>query len=124
MEELALGVHRYEPLVPTANSTAPAPETGTALARAVEREALALGFAKVGFAPAAPLDDGRVHLDVFRASGFAATMHYLMNGRRDDPRALLPEAKSAVVVALAYGERSGVGEAAHERPTPPSEALL
>jgi epoxyqueuosine reductase len=124
MNDLALGVHRYEPLAQAPELASAFPTTGAALASAVEREALALGFARAGFSPITPLDDGRVHLEVFRESGFAATMFYLLSGRRDDPRALLPEAKSVVAVALAYGERDGARSARRNSDAPPNQPLL
>lgn len=74
------------------------------LTLAIEREALNLGFASVGFAPLSPLERGREKLEQFRAAGYAGTMRYLESGARHDARELLAGAKSAVVVALAYGE--------------------
>src|SRR5690606_1872489 len=105
MTDVPLGVRRYLP--PTASddvSTSPPGAVEPGLTDRVLAEAEVLGFARAGVATVEPLSEAGAHLEQFRASGFAGVMHYLMTGRRDDPRALLPEARSAVVVALAYGE--------------------
>src|SRR5205814_3004518 len=72
-----------------------------AAAELVRKEALTLGFARVGFTPAAPLPGGERHRQ-WMAQGYAAEMAYL-DSSRDDPRALLPEARTVVSLALAYG---------------------
>jgi epoxyqueuosine reductase len=76
------------------------------LSRRVAEAARALGFSRVGFARAEPLSEGKVRLEEFLAAGHAGTMSYLAEGPRHDPRELLPEAKSVIAVALAYGDRS------------------
>jgi epoxyqueuosine reductase len=75
----------------------------TAAAALFQREARALGFARIGFAPVAPL----ARHDVFQAwlgHGYGADMGYLATQaeERRDPRALLPSARTVVTVALSY----------------------
>jgi epoxyqueuosine reductase len=72
-----------------------------AAAELVRKEALTLGFVRVGLAPATPLPGGDRHRQ-WLERGYAGEMAYL-EGRRDDPRALLPEARTLVTLALAYG---------------------
>jgi epoxyqueuosine reductase len=98
MSELPLGAARYEPAGPPPDE----PPDAAALATIVEREALTLGFSRVGFAPSARLEHAAEHLRSFRENGFAGGMTYLLEGDRSDPQVLLPGAKSAVVVALSY----------------------
>jgi epoxyqueuosine reductase len=76
------------------------------LSRRVAEAARTLGFSRVGFARADPLSEGKVRLEEFLAAGHAGTMSYLAERPRHDPRELLPEAKSVIAVALAYGDRS------------------
>jgi epoxyqueuosine reductase len=71
-----------------------------AAAELVRKEALALGFVRVGFAPATPLHGGERHRR-WVAQGYAGEMAYL-DGDRQDPRALLPEARTLVTLALSY----------------------
>jgi epoxyqueuosine reductase len=70
----------------------------------IRDQARECGFELAGVAAALPADDrGRYHEWV--ASGFAAEMRYLTDHRaavRDDPRQLLPEARSIVVVGKLY----------------------
>ena len=73
------------------------------LSERIVQAARALGFSRVGIAPALPLDEGRSRLEAFLAAGYDGAMAYLSEGPRHDPRALLPEAKSVIVVALSYG---------------------
>lgn len=77
--------------------------SGQALALAVEHDALALGFARIGFVPVTRSEEAAAHLERFRQQGFAGEMQYLATGDRDDPTQLLPGAKSVVVAAIAYG---------------------
>jgi epoxyqueuosine reductase len=74
------------------------------LAELIKREALAVGFAGVGIAPAAPLPE---HQRAFRRSlkeGRHAGMAYLAQEpeRREDPGRVLPGAKSLIALAWAY----------------------
>jgi epoxyqueuosine reductase len=71
-----------------------------AAAELVRRHALALGFSRVGFVPAAPLPRADFHRS-WLAAGFAGEMRYL-DGAREDPRALLDSARTIVTVALSY----------------------
>src|SRR4051812_44352671 len=69
----------------------------------VRREALALGFQRVGFAPVAPFERHRVY-EAWLARGYAGEMDYLQRNvdKRRDPRALLDSARTLVTVALSY----------------------
>lgn len=73
------------------------------LTRDIKARALALGFSAVRVAPATEAD----HAPAFRrwiAAGLHGEMGYMARDpeRREDPRRLLPGARSAVVVALNY----------------------
>ncbi len=69
----------------------------------IERDLLALGFDRVGFVPAGETPDF-ARYEEWLARGFAGEMDYLVRGReaRRDPRKLLPEARSVVLVSLSY----------------------
>jgi len=82
-----------------------APSAAEVSTRVTER-ARALGFTRVGFTRAEPLESGRRHLEAFLGRGYAGGMEYLSQEPRHDPAALLPGAKSVIVVALSYGDRS------------------
>ncbi|MGC4088603.1 MAG: tRNA epoxyqueuosine(34) reductase QueG [Polyangiaceae bacterium] len=79
----------------------PSPESLTA---ALVAAGVELGFSRVGVASVEPLQRGRERLEAFRARGFAGEMDYLQAGERHDPSALLPGAKSALVVLFAHGD--------------------
>jgi epoxyqueuosine reductase len=73
------------------------------LAAAVKRRAAELGFLGCGITDPSPIDDaGR--LDRWLASGYAGVMRYLHRQarKRKDPRLIIPEAKSVVVVLDNY----------------------
>ncbi len=70
------------------------------LAGAVRREALQLGFARVGFAPADEFHQAADALRRWLAQGEHGGLSYLEAPRRDQPRSLLPEAATLVVVAM------------------------
>jgi epoxyqueuosine reductase len=73
------------------------------LGRELSAAALELGFARVGFAPVQRLERGSAAFERWLAAGYAGEMSFLQgSGDRADPRALLAEAKSVVVVALQY----------------------
>lgn len=72
------------------------------LARHVVEAATGLGFARIGFTPAEPLTHDGERLEDWLGHGYEGSMGYLGTGARDDPRALLAEAKTVIVVALAY----------------------
>ncbi len=81
----------------------PADRDPRAIARASRDAALALGFARVGFAAVEPLARGERALgDWLRQDRHGEMAYMAEQGSRGDPRALLPEARSMVVVALAY----------------------
>lgn len=81
------------------------PPTQRFLAEKIAEAALELGFARVGFAAVTPFDDAATRLRTWLASGYHGELSYLENGdARADPRALLPEAKTLVAVALSYAE--------------------
>lgn len=72
-------------------------------ARLKER-ALELGFDKIGIVPAAPLDTERVRLEEWLARGYHGEMNWMAREpeRRTDPRLVMPDARSVVVLALNY----------------------
>ncbi len=75
------------------------------LARAVKERALALGFDLAAIAPAGPSPDWERYR-VWIERGWAGEMGYLerhLEPKRD-PRALLPEARSLILVALNYAQ--------------------
>jgi len=77
------------------------------LADAIRDAALALGFARVGFAPIEPFSDAAAALDRWLAAGHQGEMGFMAGSTRADPRELLPQARTLIVVALAYGRGAG-----------------
>jgi epoxyqueuosine reductase len=73
------------------------------LAAAVKRRADELGFLACGITDPSPIADGG-RLDQWLASGYAGVMRYLHRQarKRKDPRLIIPEAKSVVVVLDNY----------------------
>jgi epoxyqueuosine reductase len=71
----------------------------------IREQALALGFEAVGFAPASQSARARQGLIEFLEQGMQGDMGWLAqrSDKRADPRALWPEARSVVVVAMNYG---------------------
>jgi epoxyqueuosine reductase len=71
---------------------------------AIRAKALALGFHAVGFAPAALAPEAGAGLRAFLAAGRHGEMAWMETraAQRADPRALWPEARSVVVLGLAY----------------------
>jgi epoxyqueuosine reductase len=70
----------------------------------IGRLAGACGFELSGVAPALPLDDAKRY-QAWAANGFAGEMRYLTDYRaekRNDPRSLLPSARSMVCVGMLY----------------------
>jgi len=98
MSDDASGVLLFEP---EGSGATPAP-TPEALAAELQRLGPELGFARIGVAPAHSLTEAATRLERWLADGLGAGLDY-MSGERSDPRALLPEARSVVVVALAHG---------------------
>src|SRR5262249_14966620 len=76
-----------------------------ALARAIVDECRALGFHRVGIAPAEPAAR-HARFEAWLAAGHARDRAYLVDpesrAARRDVRALLPGARTVVVVALSY----------------------
>ncbi len=72
---------------------------------AIRDQALELGFDAVGFAPAALSDRARQDLADYLARGYHGDMGWLADkaARRGDPKALWPDARSVVVLAMSYG---------------------
>jgi epoxyqueuosine reductase len=77
---------------------------GRPLSKKIKERAAELGFAKVGIVPALPLDDERARLEEWLRRGFHGEMRWMARDPRlrTDPRLLLPDARSVVVVALNY----------------------
>ncbi len=73
------------------------------LAAAVKRRAEELGFVGCGITDPSPVEDGG-WLDRWLASGYAGVMRYLHRQarKRKDPRLIIPEARSVVVVLDNY----------------------
>lgn len=76
----------------------------SALSKDIKLKAQALGFNKVGFAPATALTEEGAKLREWLTRGFHGQMAYLARNpeQRGDPRLLMPSAKSVVCVALNY----------------------
>jgi epoxyqueuosine reductase len=111
--ELPAGAARHEPPAAAAPPTNPA-----TLAEAIRAAALALGFGRVGFCPIEPFADAQSALEHWLAQGHHGEMMFMTGQSRADPRALLPVAKTLIVVALAY-DRGGLPVADGARPLPP-----
>jgi hypothetical protein len=81
----------------------------TRLADAIRDAALALGFARVGFCPVEPFGDAGAALERWLAAGRHGDMAFMAGEGRANPAALLPGARTLVVVALPYarGPESG-----------------
>jgi epoxyqueuosine reductase len=119
-EELPSGAARHVPReVPALGErggTTPGAELDLAtLADAIRDAALALGFARVGFAPVEPFGDAARALEVWLAAGHQGEMGFMAGSSRADPRELLPRARTLIVVALAYGRG---GEPRHSELVP------
>ena len=74
------------------------------LARRIKERARELGFDKVGIVRADPLTRERQRLEEWLGRGFQGEMRWMARDpeKRTDPRALLPGARSVVVVAHNY----------------------
>lgn len=69
----------------------------------VKAKARELGFHAVGIAAADADDDGAVqHWQTWLAEGYHADMDWMNNPKREDVRAILPDARSVIAVALNY----------------------
>jgi epoxyqueuosine reductase len=73
-------------------------------ADAIKERARAEGFSKVGIVSAASLDEEGRRLKEWLARGYHGTMSWMARDveKRVNPRAIFPEARSVVVVALNY----------------------
>jgi epoxyqueuosine reductase len=81
------------------------PPTRKFVAESIARAALEIGFARVGFAPVTRFDEAATRVRHWLALGYHGALSYLEDGEaRADPRALLPEAKTIVAVALSYAD--------------------
>jgi epoxyqueuosine reductase len=74
-----------------------------ALTDQIRDAALDLGFIRVGFCPIEPFGGASLALGDWLAAGHHGEMDYLAAATRSEPHALLPGAKSLIVVALPYG---------------------
>ncbi len=72
---------------------------------AIRDQALAAGFAAVGFAAPRLAGSARQHLAAYLARGYHGDMGWLEDraARHGDPAVLWPEARSVVVLGLDYG---------------------
>ena len=70
----------------------------------IKQKAIDLGFSKTGIARAVPLQDEGERLQRWLGLGFQATMDWMARSRekRQDPRIILPGAKSLVALAMNY----------------------
>lgn len=85
--------------------------SGQALADAVRRAGLELGFVSVGFASAEAFGRGQKALDAWLAAGQYGEMGYMAKHRlRHDPKFLLPSARTIVSVALPYARNQPTAE--------------
>ena len=74
------------------------------LSARIRERAFELGFHKVGIVPAAPLSDERARLEEWLRRGHHGEMNWMARDpeQRTDPRLVMPDARSVVVVALNY----------------------
>jgi epoxyqueuosine reductase len=100
------GIHSHAP-------RATAPRQAASLWAAVEEFSLELGFVRVGCCTPEPFVESRQALEQWLAEGHHGEMQYLVeDGGRCDPRALLADARSMLVVALPHPVHAQ--ESAHE----------
>jgi len=80
----------------------------------IRRKARDLGFATVGFAPADPLAGAQFYAR-WIAMGYAGQMHYLEKylDKREDPRELVPGARTAICLGMDYYQPSVETEPLH-----------
>lgn len=95
MQDLA-GVVRWDPKLP------PDERPGGDIPQALQAHARALGCLALGVTSAEPLPAAREAWQAWLAAGHHGGMAYLEQPDRADPRSLLPQAKSAIVVAIGY----------------------
>jgi epoxyqueuosine reductase len=120
---LPAGAARHEP--PDRGAAGPARDSPaldpTHLADAIRDAALALGFARVGFCPVEPFADAGTALEGWLAAGRHGDMAFMAGEGRADPGALLPGARTLVVVALPYAR--GLPDEGHVGAGPASAGL-
>jgi epoxyqueuosine reductase len=99
-------------------------EREASLTAAIRRQALELGFVRVGFARAERFATAAKRLESWLGSGHAGTMSYLAGGTdRADPHALLAEAQTIIAVALPYPAGPGLGWPRRSRDGGPAAAV-
>jgi epoxyqueuosine reductase len=86
------------------------------LAAAIRDAALALGFARVGFCPLEPFEQAGEALRDWLTRGMHGEMAYLAGEARHEPRQLLPEARSLLVVAWPYAAEDSRAAGARHLP--------
>jgi epoxyqueuosine reductase len=87
----------------SADRSATLPRAGAALVEAIEAAARRLGFAAIGVARVERFAEAADALEAWRSAGYAGALEYLLTpAERADPRSLLPEARSLLVVAWPY----------------------
>lgn len=115
---LPAGAARYEP-----RELPAAPPLGRSeLSHAIREAALGLGFSRVGFCPIEPFADAGRAFARWLGEGYHGEMAFLSGDGRTDPRALLPRAKTLIVVALAYHRGGTLAPSPLPRPPLGSDA--
>jgi epoxyqueuosine reductase len=78
----------------------------------IKQKAKAMGFSDCKIAPAGLLSEDAKHLKKWLLEGKHADMHYMENHfeKRIDPRKLMPETKSIILVLLNYFPRNKLAE--------------
>ena len=96
--------HPEERAPPASRRTRTANASPSEIRDAIRAEALALGFDAVGFAAATLAEEARGNLAEYLRRGYHGDMGWLADkaARRGDPQVLWPEAKTIVVLGLAY----------------------
>src|SRR5947209_15486841 len=92
------------PRAPRPRNAAGSAAVQNAIREAIRTQALAIGFDAVGFAPAQLAEEARENLAEYLRRGYHGDMGWLAAkaARRGDPQVLWPEAKTIVVLGLAY----------------------
>jgi epoxyqueuosine reductase len=102
-------------VIPGPDAGFPLPARGPTLPERVKSLARGLGFDLVGIAPAEPSDRTRF-LSEWLARGFGGELGFLERRReeREDPRRVLPGARSVIAVAIVYARGEGAPAAEGE----------
>jgi epoxyqueuosine reductase len=110
------GAARHHPgAVPEHKAARPAE---SALGDAIRDAAIGLGFARIGFCPVEPFESAARALDDWLRQGLHGEMGYLAGEARHEPQRLLPEARTLIVVAMAYGADGPESSGGTERRLP------